>query len=65
MKNTLEAINSRLDDREKCIFNLEDKIVEITQTISVNTLSIIFNVNKLNVPKDRPAEWTKKNETYL
>lgn len=25
MKNTLEAINSRLDDTEKCIFNLEDK----------------------------------------
>ena len=31
-KNTLEGINSRLDDTEDQISNLEDKVVEITQT---------------------------------
>lgn len=29
-KNTVEGINSRLDDREEQITNLEDRIVEIT-----------------------------------
>ena len=32
MKNTLEKINSRLDDTEECISDLEDKIVQITQS---------------------------------
>ena len=32
MKNTLDGINSRLDDTEKCISNLEDRIVVFTQT---------------------------------
>ena len=31
MKNTLEGIKSRLDDREEWISKLEDRIVEITQ----------------------------------
>ena len=32
MKNTLEGINSRLDDAEEWISDLEDRIVEITQS---------------------------------
>ena len=32
MKNTLDAINSKLDDTQKCIVHLEDGIVEITHT---------------------------------
>ena len=31
MKNTLEGINSRLNDREKQISELEDRTVEITE----------------------------------
>ena len=31
MKNTLEGINSRLDDTEEWISKLEDRILEITQ----------------------------------
>ena len=30
MKNTLEGINSRLNDSEKWISELEDRVVEIT-----------------------------------
>lgn len=32
MKNTLDAINSKLDDTQKWIVHLEDGIVEITHT---------------------------------
>ena len=32
MKNRLEGINSRLSDTEECISDLEDRIMEITQT---------------------------------
>ena len=32
IKNTLEKINGRLDDTEKWIGNLEDRVVEITET---------------------------------
>ena len=32
MKNTLEGINSRLNDAEKEISELEDRVVEITNT---------------------------------
>ena len=31
MKNTLDEINSRLDNAEKWISDLKDEIVEITQ----------------------------------
>lgn len=31
MKNTLESINSRLDDTKEHIGNLEGRIVELTQ----------------------------------
>lgn len=31
MKNTLEGINSRLDDREEWISDMKGRIVEITQ----------------------------------
>ena len=31
LKNTLEGINSRLDDTEEWISELEERIVEITQ----------------------------------
>ena len=31
MKNTLEGINSRLNDTEEWISELEDKVVEITE----------------------------------
>ena len=31
MKNTLEGINSRLDDTEEQISELEDRLVEITK----------------------------------
>ena len=31
MNNTLEGINSRLDDTEEWISKLEDRILEITQ----------------------------------
>jgi len=37
MKNTLEGINSRLDDTEKWISNLEDRIVHITQSHNQNS----------------------------
>ena len=32
MKNTPAGMNTRLVDREECISDLEDKIVEITQS---------------------------------
>ena len=32
IKNTLEGINSRLDDREEWISDMEGRIVEITQS---------------------------------
>ena len=32
MKSTLEGINSRLGDMEECISDLEDRIMEITQS---------------------------------
>ena len=32
MKNTLEGINSRLEDAEEQISNLENRVVEITQS---------------------------------
>ena len=32
MKNKLEGINSRLGDTEECISDLEDRIMEITQS---------------------------------
>ena len=32
MKNTLESRNSRLGDIEKCISNLEDRMIEITKS---------------------------------
>ena len=32
MKNTLEGLNSRLDDTEVQISELEDRVVEITQS---------------------------------
>ena len=32
MKNTLEEINSRLGDKEEHISELEDKMMEITQS---------------------------------
>ena len=32
MKNTLGGISSRLGDKEDCINDLEDRIVEITQS---------------------------------
>ena len=32
MKNTLEEINSRLNDIEEWISKLEDRVVEITET---------------------------------
>ena len=32
IKNTLEEINSRLDDREEWISDMEGRIVEITQS---------------------------------
>ena len=32
MKNTLERINSRIDDPEEWISNLQVKVVEITQS---------------------------------
>ena len=32
MKNTLERINRRLNGKEKCISDLEDRITEITQS---------------------------------
>ena len=32
MKNTLQGINSRLHDREEWISDMEDRIVEITQS---------------------------------
>ena len=31
VKNTLEGINSKLGDTEKCISDLKDRITEITQ----------------------------------
>lgn len=31
MKNILEWINSRLDDTEECISDLEDRIMDIVQ----------------------------------
>ena len=31
MKNTLEGINSRMDDTEEWISKLEDRVVEITE----------------------------------
>ena len=35
MKNTLEGINSRLGDTQEWISNLEERIVEITQSEQV------------------------------
>ena len=32
MKNTLEGINSRLNDTDKWISKLENRVVEITET---------------------------------
>ena len=32
MRNTLEGVNSRLDDIAECISDLEDRIVEMTQS---------------------------------
>lgn len=32
MRNTLEGINSRLDETEEWISDLEDRVVKITQT---------------------------------
>ena len=32
MKNTLQGINSRLNDREEWVSDMEDRIVEITQS---------------------------------
>ena len=32
MKNTLEGINSRLNDTEEQISELEDRVIEITET---------------------------------
>ena len=32
MKNILEWINSRLDDTEECISDLEDRIMDIVQS---------------------------------
>ena len=32
MKNTQERINSRLGDTEECLSDLDDRIIEITQS---------------------------------
>ena len=42
MKNILEGIKSGLSDTKECICNLEDRIVEITQT---EQKKIFFNEN--------------------
>ena len=32
INNTLEGMNSRLSDREECVSDLEDRIMETTQS---------------------------------
>ena len=32
MKNTIQVINCRLDNTQECISDLEDRIIEITQS---------------------------------
>jgi len=47
MKNTLEGINSRLGDTEENISDLEDRIVEITQTEQQKERRIFKNEDSL------------------
>ena len=47
MKNTVEGISSSLDDTEKQISNLGDRIIEITQTEQKKEKRILKNENSL------------------
>ena len=47
MKNTLEGINSRLDDTRKQINDLEDRVVEITQAEQKKEERIIKNKDNI------------------
>ena len=47
MKNILEEINSRLSDTEECISDLEDRIVEITQSEQQKEKWILKNEDSL------------------
>ena len=47
MKNTLEGINSRLGDTEEHISNLENRIMEITQSEQQKGKQIFKNENSL------------------
>lgn len=47
MKNTLEVIVSRLDDREELLTDLEDKLMEITQLKQQRERQFFKNENNL------------------
>ena len=60
MKNTLEGINSRLEDAEEQIGDLEDRIVEITQSQeqkekryknSGNNLRDLWDISMTGIPE--------------
>ena len=47
MKNTVEVIVSRLDDREELLTDLEDKLMEITQLKQQRERQFFNNENNL------------------
>ena len=47
IKNTLEGMNSRLSDSEESISDLEDRIMEITQSEQHKEKQIFKNENSL------------------
>ena len=47
MKNTVEVIVSRLDDREELLTDLEDKLMEITQLKQQRERQSFNNENNL------------------
>ena len=49
IKNTLEGMNSRLSDIEECTSHLEDRIVEITQSVQQKEKQILRNKSNLEI----------------
>ena len=47
IKNTLEGMNTRLDDTEECIGDLEDRKMEITQSEQQKEKQILKNEDNL------------------